>query len=140
MILFDIELPVDGSVSIDNTIQAISSKDVSKQFIADLQEYAKSMCTGIVGNSVFQFSAPADIENVNKYAHQLAYKHKHGSNKSFDEAADKDEDGYYEEDDIEQFYHDSSEDELRKMGAFDNLNDPLDEGVGAKESKKVRRK
>ena len=127
VILFDIELPVDGSVSIDSTIQAISSKDVSKQFIADLQEYAKSMCTGIVGNSVFQFSAPADIENVNKYAHQLAYKHKRGSNKSFDEAADKDEDGYYEEDDIEQFYHDSSEDELRKMGAFDNLNDPLEE-------------
>lgn len=36
-------------------------------------------------------------------------------------------DGYYEEDDIYQSYHDSSEDELRKMGAFDNLNDPLDE-------------
>lgn len=31
-----------------------------------------------------------------------------------------------EEDDIYQSYHDSSEDELRKMGAFDNLNDPLD--------------
>ena len=45
------------------------------------------------------------------------------------------EDGYYEEDGIEQFYHDSSEDELRKMGAFDNLNDPLDEGVDAADDK-----
>ena len=81
VILFDIELPVGVLVSIDNTIQAISSKDVSKQFIADLQEYAKSMCTGIVGNSVFEFSAPADIENVDKYAHELAYKYKRGSNK-----------------------------------------------------------
>ena len=28
-----------------------------------------------------------------------------------------------EEDDIDRLYHDASEDELRKMGAFDNLND-----------------
>ena len=87
-ILFDITLPIKGNESIDNTIQAISSKDVSKQFIADLQEYAKSICTGIAGNSVFEFSAPADIENVDKYAHQLANKHKRGSNKQLDEATE----------------------------------------------------
>ena len=28
-----------------------------------------------------------------------------------------------EEDDIDRLYHDASEDELREMGAFDNLND-----------------
>ena len=34
---------------------------------------------------------------------------------------------YFEEDDIDAFYHDYSEDELRRMGCFDNLNDCEDE-------------
>ena len=34
---------------------------------------------------------------------------------------------YFEEVDIDSLYHDCSEDELRRMGCFDNLNDCEDE-------------
>lgn len=86
--------------------------------VCDTYEEAKEWYAGV---------EDGDYDYDSDHAQEWMDRHPHGwYNNEYDYGV---EDGDYEEDDIYQSYHDSSEHELRKMGAFDNLNDPVDEGI-----------